>query len=101
MEYSLSAINLMEYGARIESEVYMSVRERLNRECPPDIREQAESYCFGSLAREQTAALEAHYLGCPRCTAELQRAEAYIAAMRAAARRIAATERPTSVSAHS
>jgi anti-sigma factor RsiW len=65
----------------------------LNRKCPPDIGEQAERYHLGLLSPEQSAALEEHYLGCGRCTAELERAEAYITAMRGAAERMVKPER--------
>ncbi|HTX39623.1 MAG TPA: hypothetical protein VME43_31605 [Bryobacteraceae bacterium] len=71
----------------------------LNGDCPQDISELAESYHLGHLTPAQIAALEEHYLGCPRCTAELERVEAYVNAMRAAAKRIA-QERPAFVAGH-
>jgi anti-sigma factor RsiW len=60
----------------------------VQQECPPDIAELAESYHLGHLSPEEAAALETHCLGCSRCTAELERAETYIAAIRAAARQV-------------
>jgi anti-sigma factor RsiW len=66
--------------------------DRLNRKCPPDIGELAESYYRGMFSPQEAAALEEHYLGCDRCTAELERAEAYIVAMRSAAMRIVKPE---------
>ena len=74
--------------------------DTLNGECPQDISELAESYHLGHLTPAQIATLEEHYLGCPRCTAELERVEAYVIAMRSAARRIA-QERPASAAGHS
>jgi len=63
---------------------------RLNRECPAEIGELAEGYHLGHLSPEESAALEGHYIGCARCAAEMERAEAYISAIRAAAREILA-----------
>lgn len=73
----------------------------MNRECPVDIGLLAESYHLGLLSPEQAAALEEHYLGCPRCTAEIERAETYVRAMRAAGRRIRTQERRDFTTAHS
>lgn len=70
----------------------------MNRECPPDFDELAEGYYFGTLTPAQVAALEEHCLVCPRCADELQRSDAFIAAMRSAARLLAA-ERPFSAGA--
>ncbi len=67
--------------------------DRLNRKCPSDIGEQAERYYLGLLSPEKAAALEEHYMGCDLCTAELERAEAYITAMRGAAERMVQPER--------
>jgi len=68
-------------------------RSRLKSECPPDIGEIAEKYHLGHLSPEEAAALEEHFLGCPRCTAEMASAAAYIAAMRAATGRLSAKTR--------
>jgi anti-sigma factor RsiW len=67
-----------------------------NRKCPPDIGELAENYHLGRLSPEQIAALEEHYLSCPRCTEELERVEAYVKAMRAATTRAGGKETPAS-----
>ena len=67
----------------------------MKSECPPDIGETAEKYQLGRLSPEQASALEEHFLGCPRCSAEIESAADYIAAMRAAARRLPAKTRRT------
>ena len=64
----------------------------MSQKCPPDIGEQAEKYHLGMLLPQEAAALEEHYLGCAACTAELERAEEYVAAMRSAAKRIVKPE---------
>jgi len=53
-----------------------------------DVAEQAERYHFGRLLPEEAALFEEHFLACGSCTEELQRAESFAAAMRAAARRL-------------
>jgi anti-sigma factor RsiW len=59
-----------------------------NRNCPTDISEQAERYQLGLLLPEEAAIFEEHFLACEHCTGELERAEAYVSAMRSAAGRI-------------
>lgn len=69
----------------------------LNSECPTDISNLAESYHLGRLSLEQAATLEEHYIGCSDCAAAVERAAAYIAAIRAAAREILAKDRPVTL----
>ena len=69
--------------------------ERVNSQCPADFDQLAEDYYFGTLAPAEAAALEEHFLGCPLCAERLELSDAWIAAVRSAARLLAG-ERPLS-----
>jgi len=49
--------------------------------CPVDPDAIAEAYLQGALAREEAAAFEEHYLGCPRCSDRLQFTRQFVAAV--------------------
>jgi anti-sigma-K factor RskA len=54
--------------------------------CPPDPGELAEQYLLGMLLPEEVRTFEDHYLTCADCAAVVEKADAYVRAMRAAGR---------------
>ena len=56
--------------------------------CPADPAEMAEAYCLGRLAPEAAAAFEDHYLTCPACAEAVETADAFVRAIKKAARRL-------------
>jgi anti-sigma factor RsiW len=56
--------------------------------CPVDPDEVADAYLLGTLPREQQAAFEEHYIGCPRCGDRLQFTEEFIGAVQRVAVRL-------------
>ena len=57
--------------------------------CPQDPAETAEAYAMGRLSDQDAAAFEEHCLACPACTIEVLAAEAFVRAVRGAAKRFA------------
>ena len=56
--------------------------------CPSDAAEVAEMYCLNKLSPEEARTFEDHYMTCPRCAEEVQKAQEFINAIREAARRV-------------
>jgi hypothetical protein len=54
--------------------------------CPPDPEAVAEAYAMGTLSTDQRTAFEDHYICCERCATLLQETDAYVEAMRTAAK---------------
>ena len=56
--------------------------------CPSDRVDVAEMYCLNRLSGQDKAAFEIHYITCPKCADEVEMAQAFIEAAKAAARLI-------------
>ena len=52
--------------------------------CSSDRAETAESYCLGRLSGLEAEMFEEHFVACQECAAEVERAEIFIRAIRAA-----------------
>jgi len=50
--------------------------------------EEIERYSLGGLSAEESAPFDEHLLICERCRAEVEASDAFVAAMRGAARRL-------------
>ncbi len=61
---------------------------RPQESCPADPAEMAEAYCLGRLTAEAMAAFEDHYLTCPACAEAVEAADAFVRALKKAARRL-------------
>ncbi len=56
--------------------------------CPPNPEQVAEAYLLGDLSLLETAAFDAHCVGCQRCAAILEDTEVYGLALKSALRRL-------------
>jgi anti-sigma factor RsiW len=59
-----------------------------NNQCPTGLEEVAEAYVTGTSPGESAASFEAHFIACDRCASVVQKTAEYVAAMRAAAKKL-------------
>jgi anti-sigma factor RsiW len=56
--------------------------------CPSDPVDVAELYCLNRLSPEDKLAFEDHYMTCSKCAEEVEKAQKFIEAAKAVARRL-------------